>query len=417
MRKLSAMVLGLGLVAVACGGSNDGSPPVAEPSGEPSSPAPAPSPTLLPSSERLPLFTIDWPRTDFANRTVDLTDVIQGCPGRDCIPALDAEGEGVVSIPAPRGGHARFTAVSEATYEPQLPVAAVEVNGVARAYPLHVLTFHEIVNDVLGGVPLTMTFCPLCNTAIAFSREVDGEILDFGVSGLLRNSDLIMYDRQTESLWQQATGEGIAGQRAGVRLDFLAARIISWAEFAGRYPEGTVLTEDTGFGIPYGENPYVRYDSGTSRPFLFNGELDDRLPALDRVVGLVNEDNALAVPFSWLAENHAANLQVGSDAVVVLWAPGTVSALDGSSIADSRDVGTAAAYLATAGGISLTFASAGDGTFTDRETGSTWDVTGRAIDGPLAGATLGVYPHANHFWFAFAAFYPGTPIWGTTATS
>ena len=155
------------------------------------------------------------------------------------------------------------------------PVVLVEAGGETRAYPLRILTWHEIVNDVLGGVPVAVTYCPLCNSAVGFEREVEGQVLTFGVSGLLRNSDLVMWDRQTESLWQQISGEGIVGELAGTQLVFVPATIVSWETFREEFPEGTVLSQDTGFGRSYGINPYSFYDSA-SRPFLFSGEVDDR---------------------------------------------------------------------------------------------------------------------------------------------
>jgi hypothetical protein len=278
----------------ACGSDSGGEGESGTATGSPSPAQAVASATANPDDDALRAFQADWPRTDFSQRTVSLNEVFQGCPGADCIPALDAEGDGVVSIAAPRGGHARFTTIDDVDYEAQLPVAAVEHNGEARAYPLHILTFHEIVNDVLGGDPVAVTFCPLCNTAISFRREVGGDVLDFSVSGLLRNSDLVMYDRQTESWWQQATGEGIAGTHAGTQLEFVSTRILSWGDFAARFPDGTVLTEDTGFFSGYGRNPYISYDS-SSRPFLFSGEIDSRLPGLERVVALEAGDEAVAV--------------------------------------------------------------------------------------------------------------------------
>lgn len=126
------------------------------------------------------------------------------------------------------------------------PVVLVRVGDEARAYPIQILMWHEIVNDSLGGKPLMVSFCPLCNTAIAFEREFDGQILDFGTTGRLRYSNLIMYDRQTETWWQQATGDAIAGEYAGAQLAFYPASIISWADFKAAYPNSTVLSHETG---------------------------------------------------------------------------------------------------------------------------------------------------------------------------
>jgi len=417
MSRTALLAAAAALVTAACGSSDGETTETPAPGSRSTATATASASTPAPTAEALPSFRTDWPETDFSQHTIPYDEIRQGCPGPDCIPALDAKGDGVITIAAPRGGQARFQPVSEVGYEAQIPVAVLDLNGVARAYPLHILTFHEIVNDVVDGEPVAMAFCPLCNTAIAFARDVDGEVLDFGVSGLLRNSDLIMYDRQTESWWQQATGEAIVGAFAGRRLDFLSTRVTSWGEFAARYPGGTVLTEDTGFGAPYGQNPYASYDEENSRPFLFRGEIDERLPALQRVVGLAGPETRVAVPFSWLEENHVANLDLDGQPVVVFWAPGTVSALDDSSIPDSREIGSAVAYSPVVESQTLTFSSTGAGRFVDAETGSTWDITGLAVSGALAGAQLPVHTHANHFWFAFAAFWPEAVIWPADGTS
>jgi hypothetical protein len=156
--------------------------------------------------------------TDFSKHTVSYAEIISGGPPKDGIPAID---EPV------------FVDVDEANswLKPVEPVILVEVGDEARAYPLQILIWHEIVNDTLGDLPLAVTFCPLCNTAIAFERTFDGQVLDFGTTGRLRYSNLIMYDRQTETWWQQANGEAIAGEYAGSQLEFYPAVIISWQEF------------------------------------------------------------------------------------------------------------------------------------------------------------------------------------------
>ncbi|MEZ4493126.1 MAG: DUF3179 domain-containing protein [Dehalococcoidia bacterium] len=409
LRIVSAAILTI-LFAAACAGDGDSpAPPSPTPVESPgitvTATASGPSPTPGDDASLGRALFPQWPNTDFSKRTVEFTELFSGCPGPDCIPALDAEGEGVVRITSPRGGHARFLPVSEASYQPQVPVAAVTIGNQARAYPLHILTWHEIINDHFAGQPIAVTFCPLCNTAISFERTVSGEVLDFGVSGLLRNSDLVMFDRQTESWWQQATGESLVGHYAGTRLKAVSTAIVSWGQFAEEYPDATVLSEDTGHGRDYGVNPYPGYDT-SSFPFLFDGTIDERLPALERVVGVTLGEQSVAVAFSHLADEGVANIEVGETPLVVLWAPGTTSALDGTSIAGSRDVGTAVAYYASFEGKVLSFEPDGNGRFIDSSTGSTWDVTGRAVQGPLASSKLEVAPHANHFWFAFVAFYP-----------
>jgi len=392
----------LAILGAACGGGSDAT-------GRTATPAADDGPAVDPGSDAQPANAASWPNTDFTRHTVPYSEIIQGCPGRDCIPALDAPG--AASVPSTRGGRATFAPVSTATYEAQLPVAYVEVAGVVRGYPLHILTWHEVVNDRFGDTPVAVTFCPLCNTALAFDRRVGDVTLDFGVSGNLRNSDLVMWDRQTESWWQQATGEGIVGTFAGTVLKPIPASVISFRDFARAFPAAEILTEDTGLIRDYGINPYDGYDAAGSRPFLFKGTIDKRLDALDRVVGLGGEGDPLAVPFSALSPTGVANVTVDGRRIAVFWAAGTVSALDGVVIFASRDVGAAVAYVAAAKGKTLTFRTDAPGTFRDNETGSTWDVTGLAASGPLAGERLAVAVHTVHFWFAWAAFHQETRIW------
>lgn len=354
-----------------------------------------------------PDFCRDWPEQDWTRRTVRFGQIVRGCGGRDCILALDAPG--AVSSDGPYGV-ARFAPVASVDYPANLPVAVLRVGGSARGYPLHILTLHEIVNDVVAGVPVVASFCPLCNTALAFDRRVDGAALDFGVSGNLRHSDLIMWDRQTETWWQQATGEGIVGRHAGVRLTPLQMSVIAFGDFRRAFPDADVLTEETGFGYRYGRNPYPGYDTAGFPRYLAKSP-DGRLPALERVLTLSDGEDHLAVPFSALARSPVATVEFAGTEVLALWAPGVASALDELEIAASRDVGAAAAFRPEAGGRALTFAPAGPGRFTDAETGSVWDVTGLALSGPLAGERLPAVAHTTQFWFAWAAFYPGTAVW------
>jgi len=409
-RPLLKAATSAGIVAVAAvlfaacsgGGSNDASQTT----------TPSPGPTER-SADLMPFPGgpwPDWPNTDFSRTTVNLEEVIRGCPSRDCIPPLDAEG--ATSIPSAPGGQARFAPVADVSYPEQVPVAYVNFEGVVRGYPLHILIWHEVVNDQFGEVPVAVTFCPLCNMALAFDRRADGQTLDFGVSGNLRNSDLIMWDRQTESWWQQATGEAIVGAMAGTVLEPIPVAVISYGDFVRTFPSAEVLTEETGFSRDYGINPYGGYDTFGSTPFLFNGTIDPRLDGLERVVALGRDsDEPLAIPFAALAEHRVANVEVGDRPIVVFWSPGTTSSLDASDIAKSRDVGAAVAYEATLDGQALSFTAESDGRFRDEQTGSLWDVFGRALEGPLAGSELPPVVHTTEFWFAWAAFHSDTSIW------
>jgi hypothetical protein len=332
-------------------------------------------------------------RTDFSRFSVPLTQFISGGPPRDGIPPIDH--------PRPVGlaGGDRFLRGRE-------PVIAVVVNGQARAYPEQILVWHEIVNDRLGGVPIAVTYCPLCNSALVFDRRVGGRVLTFGTTGRLRNSDLVMWDRQTQSWWQQITGQAVVGSYTGTTLRPLDAQVLSWSDFKARYPGAAVLSRDTGFQRDYGVNPYVRYDQPSDRPFLYDGELDPRLPPKERVVALFAGRPVVVVPFSRLRRTPVVTAHAGAQPFVVLFKRGIASALDASRIADSRDVGTVGVFDPRLGKRTLTFRAAGDGAFSDAQTGSRWDITGRAIAGPLYGRRLRPLRHDEQFWFALAAFLP-----------
>ena len=336
-------------------------------------------------------------RTDTSKALVPLEEIISGGPPPDGIPAIDR--------PA-------FVKPAEATawLTPNEPVLALEVKGDARAYPLQILMWHEIVNDVVGGVPVTVTFCPLCNSAIVFERVVDGTTLDFGTSGKLYKSDLVMYDRQSHSLWAQMEGRAIVGTRAGTRLKLVPANTLSFEEWRTIHPNGKVLSRDTGHRRAYGRNPYASYDQPQLGPFLFQGRLDPRRPPKERVVGISLGDAARAYPWPVVADRRVVHDQLGAQALVIFFQPGTLSALDDEDIKRSRAVGATAAFSRIVDGRALTFEATGDG-FRDRETGSTWTLLGRAVKGPLAGRRLDPIPHVDAFWFAWAAFNPGTSVY------
>ncbi|MBI4770806.1 MAG: DUF3179 domain-containing protein, partial [Chloroflexi bacterium] len=224
-------------------------------------------------------------------------------------------------------------------------------------------------------------------------------------------SNLIMYDRQTETWWQQANGEAIAGELTGTQLVFRPAAIIAWADFKSAYPTGQVLSRETGYDRPYGRNPYAGYDDVNNPPFLYRGpRTPDALPPVARVLTLDLDGEAVAYPYDVLQTVHVVNDAVGGAEVVVLWVPGTASALDSGTVAGGRDVGTAGAFLRELDGQALTFRYEG-AQIVDGETGSAWDVLGRAVSGPLAGKQLTPLVAINHFWFSWAAFKPETRIY------
>ena len=261
----------------------------------------------------------EWPNTDFTTTTItDWTEIMSGGPPKDGIPAL--------SDPS------FLTVGDESTLQNREPVITVEIEGeTPRAYPIRYLIWHEIINDVVGDTPVAVTFCPLCNSGITFDRRTDAGVLDFGVTGKLRMSDMVMYDRQTESWWQQAVGIAIVGELTGTTLQTLPSWMESWAQFSARNPDGLVMARPDARRA-YGENPYVQYDS-SFRPFLFSGEMPPHdIPALARVVRVGDR----AWPMTRVAE--AGELREAG--VVLTWEAGQASALDSARIAAGRDVGT-----------------------------------------------------------------------------
>lgn len=262
----------------------------------------------------------EWPETDFEQTSVaSWREILSGGPPKDGIPAINDP---------------QFINVGdEGGIGDREPVITLEIEGeIPRAYPIRYLTWHEIVNDKVGDIPVAVTFCPLCNSGITFDRRTSAGVLTFGVSGKLRNSDMVMFDRETQSWWQQAIGEAIVGDMNGTELQSLPSWMESWDNFKSRNPDGIVMAQPAGFRRNYGQNPYVRYDS-SQRPFLYSGEMPPHdIPALERVIRV--GDNA------WPMTRLAQAGEIQEAGVTLSWAAGQASALDGASIQQSRDVGS-----------------------------------------------------------------------------
>jgi hypothetical protein len=346
-------------------------------------------------SEALYVDTSGW-ETDFSKHSVPLSEFQSGGPPRDGIPPVDE--------PKPTS-----QADAEEWLSEREPVLVVEVGDQVRAYPVQILVWHEIVNDSLGGRPIAVTYCPLCNSSLVFDRRVGDRTLTFGTTGNLRRSDLVMWDRQTESWWQQLSAEAVVGELTGTRLKVLPSQTLSWSDFKRIHPGGDVLSRDTGAQRDYGSTPYVGYDRPDTEPFLFDGETDDRLPPKERVVAIFTENETVVVPFSRLAREPVVQTEAGGRPVVVFYKRGVESPFDEPSITGSRDIGTAAAFDPRLDGRRLSFERR-DGAFVDRETGSRWDIAGRAVAGELAGERLEPVRHDHQFWFALAAFVPNARI-------
>jgi hypothetical protein len=272
------------------------------------------APTVI--MAQTPNWKNEWPYTDFSKSSVDFSEIISGGPPKDGIPAID---------------NPKFRPVSQITdLGQQEPVIVLKLNNKVKAYPLRILIWHEIANDEIGGVPVTVTYCPLCNAAIIFDRRINGNVLDFGVSGKLRHSDMIMYDRQTESWWQQFAGQGIVGEMVNVKLKRLPASIIPFSTFKKSYPKGLILVASRKSARRYGENPYVKYDS-SQNPFLYRGNYKGPGRPLSYIVAIKNE--------AWLLEDLRQRKLIQHGNLRLIWHKGMNSALDSKKITQGRDIG------------------------------------------------------------------------------
>ena len=336
-------------------------------------------------------------QTNWNQRIINLSSVLSGGVPRDGIPPID---------------NPRYKSVADAPgwLDPEEPVIAVEINGDARAYPLNILLRHEIVNTEIGGEPVAVTFCPLCNSSLVFKSTIDGIEHRFGVSGFLLNSDLIMWDDKTQSWWQQLTGDAIVGDYVGRRLVQVPAQVVSWETFADEFPDGRVMDRPGGSGS-YENTPYTGYDdSNNTDPFLFQGTVDPRAEAIDRVSAIDIGSGPVAYHFSFLSENPVVNDVIGDTPVLILFDNGTESAFRSAiQRGEFATVGSSTTFFRDLDGRILTF-SAVDGVIKDDQTGSTWSRFGKATAGELAGEKLLPLLHGDHFWFAWAAFKPDTSL-------
>ena len=342
-------------------------------------------------------ITEDW-TTDWERHTV---------PYDELVPVLRRDGIRSIDEPSFETVDGAAEWLTEAD-----PVMVVELEGEARAYPLRILTAHEIVNDRIGDIPIVVTYCPLCNSALVFDARFDGHDLAFGTSGWLRHSDLIMYDRTTNTLWQQFTGEGIVGEYAGERLTFLASSLVSFSDFQEAFPDGQVLSIETGFAFDYNLGSYSGYDSPGSDPFLFFDVPDKRLPVMERVVSVSLENSDIAYPVTALAKVGVINDSQDGQDLVLFHTDGTISAFFNPITNTFNDVGATGIFDPNLNGELLTFSLVGED-IQDDQTGSTWNILGQATDGPLGGESLTPIVHGDHFWFSWAAFKPDTLIYGS----
>jgi hypothetical protein len=219
--------------------------------------------------------------------TIPLEEILSGGPPRDGIPSIDSP---------------KFISAAEVDWLlPGSRVLGLEINGVIRAYPLAILNWHEIVNDSVGGVPLAVTYCPLCGTGMSFRRDFSGTVTTLGVSGLLYNSDLLLYDRESESLWSQVMGQSVSGPRKGERLITVPIEHSTWADWKNQHPQTEVLSKNTGFSRGYGRSPYGDYDENRDifPPLSFRSSLYHRK---ERVIGIEFDGEFKAYHFAELSQ-------------------------------------------------------------------------------------------------------------------
>ena len=338
----------------------------------------------------------NW-KTNFKVSLIDFSELKSGGPPKDGIPAIL---------------NPIFTTQQEAAnwLNKSEPVIAVSINGMSKAYPLQILLYHEIVNDRIGRTPLLVTFCPLCYSGIVFNRRINNISVKFGVSGLLRNSDMVMYDHVTESFWQQFTGQAIVGDLAGNSLKIISSQIISFKQFVESYPEGLVLSKNTGFKRPYGMTPYINYDDDNTKPFLFTGIEDSRLPQNQKIIGVSIGNVAKAYPYPITSKLNVINDNLNNENIVIIHFPGTFSVLDTRYITDSKDVGSTGVFSADLDGKTLTFIFK-DNVIMDDQTNSIWNITGKCIKGKLQNKQLRQIQYGDYFSFAWFAFKPESSIY------
>jgi hypothetical protein len=335
----------------------------------------------------------------FPDPLIDPGEVISGGPPPDGIPPIDDP---------------VFLDVVDnlELLPPNEPVVAVEINGDARAYPIRAMVWHEIVNDTVGGVPVSVTYCPLCNSAATYERTIDGVETTFGTSGRLFASALVMYDRETETLWTHYDGQAVIGVLTGTQLVKHATPLMAWDQFRSTYPTGKILDwTQSGFDRDYGRNPYRGYDDPDNTPFLFRGALDDRVAAMQRVVGVEFEGSSAAFSLETVSggEGLATAVKIGDSEAVIFWVAGQASALDAGEVFGGRDVGSSAVFIPRIGDRELTFVFDGEH-FIDAETGSVWLLNGEAVEGELVGERLVQVPHLDTFWFAWSTYQPETSL-------
>jgi hypothetical protein len=313
---------------------------------------------------------------------VPLDQIVSGGPPPDGIPSID---------------NPKFLSVADASkiLKDSDLVIGLSINGETRAYPLLILVWHEIVNDKVGGIPVAITYCPLCFTAQVFDRTIGGHAVQFGTSGKLYNNNLVMYDRLSGSLWSQALGEGIVGTYASESLKRIPFDLAYWKDWKQLYPNSVVLSTDTGFTRPYGADPYGDYYTSDQLYFPISN-IDKRLGLKEMVIGLDNQGQYKAYVLNQVESSKVINDKVGNESIVLF----------------SLYPRMMRAYSPVINGQILDFQyNPNTNKIMDKQTGSQWNFGGVAINGQLKGKQLARLTFDEGFWFSWAAFHPQTRIY------
>jgi hypothetical protein len=340
--------------------------------------------------------TLNWD-TNWEKHSIDYDELISGGPSKDGIPPIDSP---------------KFETVQNAKtwLKDNEPLIFVNIQNKTKAYPLQVLIWHEIVNDSLANKKITVTFCPLCNASIVFNRVIKEKVYDFGTSGLLRNSDLVMYDRQTDSLWQQFTGAAIVGNMLDTKLEEINSSIVSFKDIYTSYPDTLILSKDTGHIRDYGRNPYTGYDDINQSPFMLKQDVDARLPPMRRVATIEINAKNKAYSYKILRNKKVINDSFENTDLTLFYKDKIASALDRSEISKSKDSGSVIIYDRKIKGKTYDFYYK-DGFYFDKQTNTKWNIFGDAIKGKLKGEKLKALTHGSHFWFAWVVFKPDTLVY------
>jgi hypothetical protein len=240
---------------------------------------------------------------DLSSASIPVDEILPGGPPRDGIPAIDAP--------------VFLDAKAAADFDPEARVLGVARNGVAKAYPVGILNWHEIVNDRFGDEQIVVTFCPLCGTGMAFEADVGGAVRSFGVSGLLHNSDVLLYDRETDSLWSQIARAAVSGPMVGTPLVLVPTAHTNWSAWKARYSDSLLLSEQTGHRRNYARNPYGGYETSTSIYFPVSSQ-SARFHPKEQVIGLELNGVVRAYPFSELARSGDTFAETVGDKTVTV---------------------------------------------------------------------------------------------------